>query len=156
MLAVSPPLFNGCLGCSVSCSAQATSFRTATVELTLLVTARAAGTRPESEASQNEVTGGTVRAMGNDEHYTVTTRGGTVLVGIRRTDLLLKWQVGAVTSERQTAAAAIRAELQVIIPSGGGGADDAASIARSSGVTSDGVGDLAAGTTAVPLAGEVR
>ena len=79
-----------------------------------------------------EVAGGTVRALGNEGHYKVTTRGGIVLVGVRRTDLCLKGQVGAVTGEPATEAC--RAELQVITPSGGGDADDAASIARSSGV----------------------
>ena len=63
-------------------------------------------------------------------------------------------RAGAVTSE--TAAAALRAELQVITPIGGDDADDATSIARSSGVTNDGAGDVATGTTAVPLAKEVR
>jgi hypothetical protein len=48
--------------------------------------------------------------------------------------------------------------LQVITPSGSGDADDAASIARSSGVTHGGGGDVATGTTpaVVPLAEEVR
>ena len=34
-----------------------------------------------------EVAGGTVRTIDNDGHYTVTTRSGTVMVGVRRTDL---------------------------------------------------------------------
>ena len=101
-----------------------------------------------------DVVGGTVRAIDNDGHYTVATCGGTAMVGVRRTDLCLKWQVGAVTSE--TAPAAIRAELRVTTPAGDGEADYAASIARSSGVANDGVHDVATGTTAVPSAEEVR
>ena len=100
------------------------------------------------------VVGGTARAIDNDGHYTVTTHGGTAMVGVRLTDLCLKWQVGAVTSK--TAAAAIRAELRVATPAGDDEADDAASIARSSGVTNDGGGDVAMGTTVVPSAEEVR
>ena len=101
-----------------------------------------------------EVAGGTARTIYNDGHYKVTTRGGTVMVGVRRTDLCLKWRVGAVTSE--TAAAAIQAELRVTTLIGGGDADDAASIARSSGVTNVGAGHVVTGTTAVPLEEEVR
>jgi hypothetical protein len=62
--------------------------------------------------------GGTVRAIDTDGDYTVATRGGTVMVGVRRAELCLKWQVGAVTSE--TAAVAIRAELRAVTPVGGG------------------------------------
>ena len=34
-----------------------------------------------------DVVGGTVRAIDNDGHYTVTACGGTAMVGVRRTDL---------------------------------------------------------------------
>ena len=42
-----------------------------------------------------QVSGGFVRAVDNDGHYTIQSDAGAMLCGVRRGSLCLKWQVGS-------------------------------------------------------------
>jgi hypothetical protein len=87
-----------------------------------------------------KVIGGFVHAIDNDGHYTVKPDTGTLLFGVRRETLCLKWQVGS--SLGAAAAATLGAHV------------DGDSRRRSNGVVND--EGLNIGSTAVPKAGDVR